>query len=306
MSLAFLSSLKGRIFNFSQAELVKKYQHLLILLAITAITYAVVGLCYDLLSFKLLKSKKAARPVVEEAVSLNALQREQAEAYAVIPQRNLFGSTEKAVASKKLDAAAPVEGPDIATLLEVKGTVAGTGKDGFAIIEEKGKNKQLLTKVGNVVAGAKVVKITRNAVTFLVGDKERVLKMIDTNQAPLLPPRPSGPPAISPRGAAPMVVSRSEVDASLKDMGTMLSQAQIRPYYADGVPDGFMITNIKPGSIYEKIGLTEGDIVQGTNDRRLVTADDMTALYNSMKVGSSLTLKIKRGGQQQNLQYVFQ
>jgi type II secretion system protein C len=199
-----------------------------------------------------------------------------------------------------------VDGPDLATLLEVKGTVAGTGKDGFAVIEEKGKNKQLLYKVGNVVAGAKVVKITRNAVTFLAGDRERVLKMVNANQAPLLPPRPSGPPAVSPRGAGPMIVSRSEVDASLKDLGTMLSQAQLRPNYTDGVPDGFMITNIKPGSIYEKIGLTNGDIVQGTNDRPLVTADDMTALYNSMKAGTSLTLKIKRGSQQQNLQYVIQ
>lgn len=306
MSLAFLDPLQGRLVNFLRAQLVKKYQHLLILLALTAISYAFVGLCYNLLSFKLLRSAKATRTVMEVPVSLSPLKREPADAYAVIPQRNLFGSTEKAIANKKLDAAAPVEGPDLATLLEVKGTVAGTGKDGFAIIEEKGKNKQLLYKVGNMVAGAKVVRITRNAVTFLVGDKERVLKMIDANQAPLLPPRPSGPPAVSPRGATPMVVSRNEVDASLKDMGTMLSQAQIRPYYADGVPDGFMVTNIKPGSIYEKIGLTEGDIVQGANDRRLVTADDMTALYNSMKAGSSLTLKIKRGGQQQNLQYVFQ
>lgn len=305
MSLAFFTPLKGRIFNFSRAELVKNYHHLLILLAITAITYALVGLCYGLLSFKLLKGR-TTRPAAEEAVSLNASQREPADAYTVIPQRNLFGSTDKVVADKKLDAASPGEGPDFSTLLEVKGTVAGTGKDGFAVIEEKGKNKQLLYKVGNVVAGAKVVKITRNAVTFLVGNKERVLKMIDLNQGPLLPPPPNRPPAVGSRGSAPMVVSRSDVDAQLKDMGTMLSQAQLRPYYADGVPDGFMITNIKPGSIYEKIGLTEGDIVQGTNDRRLVTADDMTALYNSMKAGSSLTLKIKRGGQQQNLQYVIQ
>jgi general secretion pathway protein C len=287
-------------------RIVEKYHYLLVLLAITAITYALVGLGYDLLSFKLLKRGTTARPAVEEAVSLNAAKKEPADAYTVIPQRNLFGSTDKVVANRKPGAAAPMEGPDFTALLEVKGTVAGTGKDGFAIIEEKGKNKQLLYKVGNVVAGAKVVKITRNAVTFLVGDKERVLKMADTNQAPLLPPRPSGLPAVGSQSAAPMVVTRSEVDASLKDMGTMLSQAQIRPYYADGVPDGFMITNIKPGSIYEKIGLTEGDIVQGTNDRRLVTADDMTALYNSMKAGSSLTLKVKRGGQQQNLQYVFQ
>ena len=306
MSLALLTTfIKARMLHFSRAELLKKYQHLLILLAITAISYALVGLCYDLLSFTLLKSRTVRPPSVEAPVSVNSQQREPAESYAVVPQRNLFGSTDKAVADKKLDAAAPVEGPDFATLLEIKGTVAGTGKDGFAVIEEKANKKQMLYKVGNVVAGAKVVKITRNAVTFLVGDKERVLKMADTSQTPLLTPRPSGPP-VSSRGGAPMVVNRSEVDASLKDMGAMLSQAQIRPYYADGVPDGFMITNIKPGSIYEKIGLTEGDIVQGTNDRRLVTADDMTALYNSMKAGTSLTLKIKRGSQQQNLQYVIQ
>jgi len=305
MVLAFLTHVKRRIVNFSREELVKKYHHLFILLAIAAITYALVGLCYDLLSFKLLKTR-TVRPAAEEAAPANALQREPADAYLVVPQRNLFGSTDKAVASKKADVAEPVEGPDIATVLEVKGTVAGTGKDGFAIIEEKGKNKQLLYKVGNVVAGAKLVKITRNAVTFLVGGRERVLKMIDTSQGPLLPPSPNRPPATVSRGAGPMIITRSEVDASLKDMGTMLSQAQIRPYYADGVPDGFMVTNIKPASIYEKIGLAEGDIIQGANDRRLITADDVTALYNSMKAGTSLTLKIKRGGQQQNLQYLFQ
>ena len=78
----------------------KKYQHLLILLAITVITYALVGLGYDLLSFKLLKSR-TVRPVAEEAVSLSAFKREPADAYTVIPQRNLFGSTDKAVADKK-------------------------------------------------------------------------------------------------------------------------------------------------------------------------------------------------------------
>ncbi|PIP06712.1 MAG: hypothetical protein COX51_08150, partial [Syntrophobacteraceae bacterium CG23_combo_of_CG06-09_8_20_14_all_50_8] len=77
----------------------------------------------------------------------------------------------------------------------------------------------------------------------------------------------------------------NDVSASLKDMGAMLSQAQVRPYYSAGVPDGFMVANIKPGSIYEKMGLSEGDIIQGADDRRLITADDMMALYNSMKSG---------------------
>ena len=133
------------------------------------------------------------------------------------------------------------------------------------------------------------------------------LKIAQTNESPLLAPRPALPPAIAPSTArsGAVVISRDDVTASLRDMGTMLSQAQIRPYYSEGVPDGFMISGIKPGSIYEKVGLIEGDIVQGADDRRLTTADDLTALYNSMKSGSSLTLKIKRRGQQESLHFVF-
>ena len=291
-------------FNFSPADLEKKYRHLLILVAITAITYGLVGLGYDVLSLTLVKTKKA-RPAVAEALPAGAYVKEPADVFAIVAQRNLFGSTDKAVATKTTEAAAPVAGPDLSTLLEIRGTIAGTGKDGFAVIEEKGTNKQVLYKVGSVVAGAKVTLITRNTVTFMIGNQEKVLKMAEAKTGPLLPARPAVPgPAVVP-GGSPMVISRSEIEAQLRDMGTMLSQAQIRPYYSEGVPDGFIITNIRPGSIYEKIGLTEGDVVQAANDRKLATADDVTAFYNTMKAGSSLTLKIKRGGREQNLQYLF-
>lgn len=303
MFLTFLSRLKGLTPDFSFAELEKRYHHLFILPAITVIAYALVGLGYDGLSLMLLKGQ-TARPAVEEAAPLSAFSKEPAEVYAVIPQRNLFGSTDKAVSEKQAETAAPVEGPDIATVLAIRGIVAGTGKDGFVVIEEQGKNKQMLYKVGNVVAGARLIRIDRRAVTFLVGDRKQILKMAGANEDPLLTARPSLPPAATGR-SGPLVVNRSEVDASLKDMGTLLSQAQIRPFYTDGAPDGFMIANIKPGSVYERLGLVNGDIIQAADNRKLITADDVTGLYNTMKSASSFTLSIKRGGQQQNLPYVF-
>ncbi len=304
MPLALLNRFKGLFFNWSPAELEKRYHHLLILLAIAVIAYALVGLGYDFMSFKLLKVQRN-RPAAASAAPGGVLRKEPPEAYAAIPQRNLFGSTDKAVAEKKAEAEAAVEGPDFSTLVAVKGIVAGSGKDGFVVVEEQGKNKQMLYKVGNMVAGAKLVKISRKAVTFLVGDKERVLKMVETSEGPLMPARPGQPTVAMPARGGPMVISRSEVDASLRDMGTMLSQAQLRPYYTDGKPDGFIITNIRPGSVYERLGLVNGDVVQGTDGRKLVTADDVTALYNSMKSNSSFMLKIRRGGSDQSLQYVF-
>lgn len=303
MVLTFLSRLKGLTPNFSFAELEKRYNHLFILLAITVIAYALVGLGYDGLSLMLLKGQ-TVRPAVEEVAPVSAFSKEPAEVYAVIPQRNLFGSTDKAVHEKQAETAAPVEGPDLATVLMIKGIVAGTGKDGFVVIEEQGKNKQMLYKVGNVVAGARLIRIDRRAVTFLIGERKQILKMAGANEDPLLTALPSLPPTATGR-SGPLVVNRSEVDASLKDMGTLLSQAQIKPFYTDGAPDGFMISNIRPGSIYERLGLLNGDVVQAADGQKLLTADDVTGLYNTMKSASSFTLSIKRGGQQQNLPYVF-
>ncbi|HLE17580.1 MAG TPA: type II secretion system protein N [Syntrophales bacterium] len=302
MSLELLNRFKLPVFNFSVSEVEKICRSALILFAITVVMYALVGIFYDVVSIKLM-GKSFSKPAQERTMPAASFQKQPADSYAVIPQRNLFGSTDKAAADKKLEAARPEGTPDLSTLLVVKGTVAGTGKDGFAVIEEKAKNKQSLYKVGNVVAGAKLIKITRNAVTFQIDNKERVLMMMETQVAPLLPPRPVQQTA--PSRSEPTVINRNDVDASLKDMGALMSQAQIRPYYTAGAPDGFMITNIRPGSLYEKVGLTEGDIIQGAGDRRLLTTDDWTFLYNSMKTGASLTLRIKRGEAEENLSYVF-
>ena len=302
MSLELLNRFKLPVFNFSASEVEKICRSALIPFAITAVMYALVGIFYDVVSIKLM-GKSIAKLAQGRTMPAASFQKQPADYYAVIHQRNLFGSTDKAAADKKQEAAKPEGTLDISTLLVIKGTVAGTGKDGFAVIEEKAKNKQSLYKVGNVVAGAKLIKITRNAVTFQIDNKEKVLMMMETQIAPLLLPRPVQPTA--PSRSEPMVINRNDVDASLKDMGALMSQAQIRPYYTAGAPDGFMITNIRPGSLYEKVGLTEGDIIQGAGDRRLLTADDWTFLYNSMKAGSSLTLRIKRGEAEENLSYVF-
>jgi len=302
MSLELLNRFKLPVFNFSTSEVEKICRSALILFAITAVMYALVGIFYDVVNIKLM-GKSIVKPAQERTMLAASFPKQPADYYALIPQRNLFGSTDKAAADKKPEAAKPAGTLDLSTLLVVKGTVAGTGKDGFAVIEEKAKNKQSLYKVGNVVAGAKLIKITRNAVTFQIDNKERVLMMMETQVAPLLPPRPVQQTA--PSRSEPTVINRNDVDASLKDMGALMSQAQIRPYYTAGAPDGFMITNIRPGSLYEKVGLTEGDIIQGAGDRRLLTTDDWTFLYNSMKTGASLTLRIKRGEAEENLSYVF-
>jgi general secretion pathway protein C len=159
-------------------------------------------------------------------------------------------------------------------------------------------------KAGDTVAGAKVVRINRNSIDLLVGDQERTIKMAETKEAPIIPPS-SAAAAVPPAPAGSMVINRSEIGAGFQDMGSMLRQAQIRPYFNAGVPDGFMISNIQAGSLYQKMGIMNGDIIQGVNDRNIRTADDMVNLYNVIKSGSGMALSVKRHGNQETLNYQF-
>jgi general secretion pathway protein C len=279
------------------------------ILFMTMIAYFAVGIFYKVLSLSLSRTQ-AGVAAVETAAGKGPAAGEPVESYKVIMDRNLFGSTDKVFTEKQLAVNAPPPPPDITTLFDLRGTVAGDAKYGFAILEDKGKRKQGLYKVGDSLGGGKITKILRNSIVVKIGEEEKTLKIAETKEAPIVPPpgivgqAPPMLPVAGPSGT--ITVNRSDLNEGLKDIGSMLSQAQVRPYFSMGAPDGFMVSNIRPGSIYQRLGITNGDIIQGVNDRPIKTADDMMQFYNTMKGASNLSLNIRRQGRQEKLNYVFQ
>jgi len=273
-----------------------------------AILFLATGIFYKILTLRLMDIQPAAT-AAEKVRSTAVLIREPADAYRIIPERNLFGTTTKAVMEETPAAAAVQPQIDAAQLIELKGTIAGESPYGFAIIEEKATKKQRLVKAGDLIDRAKVIRIKRNAIDLLVGEQEQTLKIVETNEAPIL--GPMRPPILQQSRAAPApsgatIVSRNEIDAGLQDMGTLLRQAQVRPYFNAGVPDGFLITNIQAGSLYRRMGIMDGDIIQKINDKPIQTADDMTGLLNTLKSSPNISLTIKRRGNQETLHYRIQ
>lgn len=294
-------------FHFSLSDLRGLFsRRTVILLVMAAFIYQGVGIFYKTLALQLIRM----RPAPAVAIQFQApptVARDPVDAYRVIPERNLFGTTTRSVADKQT-ASSPQTSPqqDVALLFDVRGTVAGEGQYGFAIIEEKGTRKQRLVKAGDVVAGAKVVRIRRNAVDVLVGGETRTLKMAEMKEAPILPQpaaatASTGPPPLP----GTLVLKRIELQDSMEDMGTLLSQAQIRPYFNAGAPDGFIVTNIRAGSLYQKMGIANGDIVQEVNGRKIQTADDLTGLLSTLKSSNVISLEVKRGGNPTTMNYEF-
>jgi general secretion pathway protein C len=274
-----------------------------VLIVITILMYQCAGIFYKATSLKMIQGVTVS--AMPQTASAPFAAPEPVDFYKVVPDRNLFGTTDKTLTEKQTGFKTTAARPDIAQILEVRGTVAGGAKYGFAVIENKAEKKQRLYKVGDNLSGARIVRIMRNAIALDVNGQEQILKVPETSERSILPPgSPSGPSPIASSDKT-ITIDRKDIDSSLKDMGTILSQAVVRPYFTGGVQDGFMISNIKSGSIYQRIGFVDGDVIQGINDRKLTTGDDMMELYNSFKSASNLALQVKRQGRQEIFNYTF-
>jgi general secretion pathway protein C len=227
--------------------------------------------------------------------------------FRVVMDRNLFGSKDKATEG--------IKPTDIETLeptslkLALLGTVAGTQQSAVAVIEEIDKRKQGLYRVGDSVQDAIVKMILRGKVVLRVGDKDEILTMEESSsrRASLEEEATSSrrgrrPSRASSRGAS-ITVRRSDVQDALKNINTLLSQVRIRPHFKDGKADGLALSNIKGDSIFAKLGLRDGDIVHGVNDRPIRSPDDIVSFYNKLTSASRISLQINRRGQDRTINY---
>ena len=275
-----------------------KYRTIFILAAITAMSYLCVDIFYKTVEAKLsgfrteeTSTQKTVRRKVAGKPSLNA--------YRIISGRNLFGSIDKAGEKIQIN----VDELEPTKLgLALLGTVSGTGGFDFAVIEEKDKKKQGLFKEGDSVAAATIIRIMRGIVVLRVADRDEILKMEEGDHRSEVGGRRS-----EVRGIKNVIkVKKTDIDNAFKNMGKMLAQVRIRPYFSSGKPDGFMVSRIKPGSIFQKMGMQNGDIIQGVDNEPIKSPDEMMKLYNKMKSGSAINLNIKRKGRQEELKYIFQ
>ena len=302
-----MASPKSDSFN----AMTKFYYTLFNLLALTLIIYTGVDAFYRIVRAQLTQFN--VEKIVTDGIPDQKEHRNPPSShYRVIGERHLLGSLEKAPE--------PPKAPQIETLeptslkVALLGTVAGDQSSSVAVIEETDKRKQGLFKVGDSVKNAIVKVILRGKVVLRVGEKDEILTMEDSSAKKAMTgrggrtPSPSVPlpePSSEPEEAT-IALSRAEVEASLKDVNALLSQVRIRPHFRDGKADGLSIQQIQKDSIFSRLGLINGDIVQGVDDQMIQSPDDIISVYSRLESGSEVSLKINRRGKQKTINYVFE
>jgi len=91
-------------------------------------------------------------------------------------------------------------------------------------------------------------------------------------------------------------VSRSEVDKALADFNNILTQARAVPNFENGVAAGYKLFQIVPGSIYDKLGLQNGDVITGLNGSPINDPGKAFEMISELKTSNHLELQVKKEG----------
>lgn len=275
---------------------------LLLLLAITVLSYEAADFFYKIISFPLMKQTAAVKNNGSVLAITDNTRRNQLQDYGIITERNLFLSTLKTIGDKQLDGGL-FDSDQKNMDFDLKGTVAYNSSFGFIVIEERGNHKQKLYRMGDKIGTAKLIKITRNTATLKSGEQEITLKIKATMEGPLLPDSQAGGMNQAPPRSVNL--SKKAVNENLSDLKSIMSQAVVRPFLNKGVQNGYIISNIAPNSLYEKMGLQNGDIINDINDKPMRSADNLLQMVNLMQSGGSITLNVKRNGRIETINYSF-
>jgi general secretion pathway protein C len=101
------------------------------------------------------------------------------------------------------------------------------------------------------------------------------------------------------------IVDRAEVDNAFENMSNLFTQVRAVPHFEGGRSTGFRLFAIRQGSLFDKIGLKNGDIIQRINDADLNDPSRALALMQDMRNEEELTVEVIRNRQPQTLHYRF-
>lgn len=248
-----------------------------------------------------------------------ALRNKTVQSYNSIPTRNLFNSQglipgeESAGAGQGGDpGGAPIKSSLPFNLIGIM--ILTDEAKSIATIEDKAASAiypmQAEDEIPNKI---KVIKVEPRRVTFINRSTNRreYLELPEDPQAknPILnasKPMASGAPiggGVEKVAGTQYNVSRSEIDKALGDLNNILTQARAVPNFENGIASGYKLFQIVPGSIYDKLGLQNGDVISGLNNTPINDPGKAFEMINELKTANHLELQVKKDGKQQNYIY---
>ncbi len=97
-------------------------------------------------------------------------------------------------------------------------------------------------------------------------------------------------------GPGKFAVSRAEVQQTMENPAQFFSQMRAMPHFVNGKTDGFSISQVAPGSVFQQLGLQNGDLLTSIQGQPVTNPMQAMGLIQAVKTASAIDLTVNRGG----------
>ncbi len=295
-------------------RLITKYFWVLNLLFVGAAVWLLVYLCLAVFQDQLTFMPKSAASAKRGASPAVEAKSKDYKDYAVIPDRNIFNPGEKGLkllplgARGRAEAGIPGDGPKAMASggYRLIGTITGPGDSSSAILQD-GSGKQALYRIHSDLGGAKIVRISRREVVIhRDGGEDEVLSLAETkSKLSFTPATTSAAAGDVVKKLAPnrFVVNREDVTKAVGNVNQFMTQARIKPFLQAGRPSGFTIGEITPGSLIDKLGVRNNDVIKKVNGQPINKPEEIFQAYSQLQRDGNIEIEIDRSGRAEVLRY---
>jgi general secretion pathway protein C len=176
--------------------------------------------------------------------------------------------------------------------------VAVRPSGGCALVIVQGQPESAYCAGEELTPGVLLDAVERDRIVILRNGAREAVPMKDLDKvAGLIAPPPS-PPIVQPSASGGQLVDRRQLQQQL-GRPEFLSQALIVP----NPEGGFLVRQIQPGSLYEKLGLRPGDVIKNVNGQALTSMDDVMRLYQQFGSAQRVLVEVQRQGHNETLYY---
>lgn len=181
----------------------------------------------------------------------------------------------------------------------------------LAVIEIGPDRRQRFIHEGDSIGEVTVQKIQSDQVVFETAQGERIARLnriyLDSNKAggTLLSEQSKmkSLPTVLKRSQT-VEVDRKELSSSLSEIDTIIRNVKISAVKVYGRTAGVRISPVEPGSVFDKIGLKNGDVIKAVNGETIRKPKEAIALLERIRGGGELDIDIKGSRHSRKLQLI--
>lgn len=212
--------------------------------------------------------------------------------YSTILERGLFG-----------EGKGPSSSPTVeSSVYRLIGTIEGGSLSGAVLEDASGQSFYRINQ--KLPDGSQIIKVQRDKITLRRADSSTTeIQVVDDTKIVNVSRPVVNPAGVRKLSEGKWMVDQREVTASTENVNQLLTQARALPFMEQGKTVGFRISEIVPGSLYEKIGLQNGDVIQKINSQDVDDPAKFFQMYQNLKEERSISIDLMRGGQRQTLNY---